>query len=117
MLSETCSILKAMSDKNRLRIIKMLEVKPLCVCEITDILQLATSTVSKHLTILKDAGIVIDKKSGRWVTYELNHLSVKHVQLIVSVVIELLDYDKLIDADSKRVLKVNKDNICANNKR
>jgi ArsR family transcriptional regulator len=50
----------------------MLSIKPLCVCEITEIIGLATSTVSKHLAILRDAGFILDEKNGKWVDYRLN---------------------------------------------
>ncbi|NOZ73848.1 MAG: winged helix-turn-helix transcriptional regulator [FCB group bacterium] len=63
---------KALSDSNRLRILKVLEPKPLCVCEITDVLQLAPSTVSKHLSILRDAEFIVSDKEGKWVNYRLN---------------------------------------------
>ena len=71
-MRNTTRLFKALSDGNRLRILKMLEVRPLCVCEITRILQLAPSTVSKHLSILRDAGFILDEKNGKWVTYHLN---------------------------------------------
>jgi ArsR family transcriptional regulator len=64
-------IFKALSDKNRLRIMKMLEVKPMCVCEITAVLNLAPSTVSKHLSLLHDAELIEDRKEGKWVNYSL----------------------------------------------
>ena len=47
---------QALSDTNRIRILKIFEQRSLCVCEITEILKLANSTVSKHLSILRDAG-------------------------------------------------------------
>ena len=55
-------IFKALSDTNRLRILKILEIRPLCVCEIREVLQLATSTVSKHLSILREADLIVDDK-------------------------------------------------------
>jgi ArsR family transcriptional regulator, arsenate/arsenite/antimonite-responsive transcriptional repressor len=64
--------LKAISDQNRLKILKMLEVRPLCVCEITDLLKISTSTVSKHLSQLRDAGFIVDKKDGKYVEYALD---------------------------------------------
>ena len=64
-------IFKALSDKNRLAIVKMLEVKPMCVCEITAALGLASSTVSKHLSLLNEAGLIQDHKEGKWVNYSL----------------------------------------------
>ena len=62
---------KALSDSSRLRILMMLKTKSLCVCEISSILQLANSTVSKHLSILRQAGFIVDEKAGRWVNYRL----------------------------------------------
>ncbi len=64
-------VFKALSDKNRLIIVKMLEVKPMCVCEITAALKLAPSTVSKHLSLLNEAGLIQDRKEGKWVNYSL----------------------------------------------
>src|SRR3972149_623019 len=72
MIKEKTKLFKSLSDSNRLRILKMLQVKPLCVCEITDVLDLATSTVSKHLSVLKDTGFIIEQKDGKWVNYMIN---------------------------------------------
>ncbi len=64
-------VMKALSDPNRVKILKMLELKELCVCEITSVLGLAQSTVSKHLKILEDASLVDSRKEGAWVNYRL----------------------------------------------
>ncbi len=64
-------VMKALSDPNRVKIMKMLEAKGLCVCEITDVLGLAQSTVSKHLKILEDADLVESWKDKAWVNYKL----------------------------------------------
>ncbi len=64
-------IFKALGDRNRLRILKILELKPMCVCEITDILGIAQSSVSRHLGILRNAGFINDEKDGLWVNYSL----------------------------------------------
>lgn len=64
-------IFKAIGDRNRIRILKMLEVKPMCVCEITHILGIAQSSVSRHLAILREAGFINDEKEGLWVNYAL----------------------------------------------
>jgi ArsR family transcriptional regulator len=63
--------MQALSDQNRLTIIKMLGQKELCVCEITSLLGLAQPTVSKHLKILEDAGLVESNRAGSWVNYSL----------------------------------------------
>ena len=63
---------KAFADRNRLRILKMLEVRPLCVCEITHVMGIAQSSVSRHLSILRNAGFVQDVKNGQWTIYSLS---------------------------------------------
>ena len=65
------SVMKALSDPNRIKIIKMLERKELCVCELTAALGLAQPTVSKHLKQLEDAELVEYSKDGPWVNYRL----------------------------------------------
>ena len=64
-------VMKALSDPNRVKILKMLQQKSLCVCEIQAALELAQPTVSKHLKVLEDAGLVGYRKSGLWVNYHL----------------------------------------------
>ena len=64
-------ITKALADSQRLRILTMLEQGELCVCQIVEVLQLAPSTVSKHLNVLAGAGLVESRKEGRWAYYRL----------------------------------------------
>jgi len=65
------NIFKALGDENRVRIVLMLMMRPLCVCEITEVLNIALSTISAHLKLLKNAGVIEDEKDGRWVIYKL----------------------------------------------
>jgi len=64
-------VFKALGDKNRLRILKMLQQKNMCVCEIAETLGITQPSVSKHLSILKDAGLVTDSRDGQWIEYSL----------------------------------------------
>jgi ArsR family transcriptional regulator, arsenate/arsenite/antimonite-responsive transcriptional repressor len=64
-------VMKALSDSNRVKIVKMLQHKPMCVCELQKALEIAQSSVSKHLKILEEAGLVDYKKDGLWVNYNL----------------------------------------------
>ena len=64
-------VMKALSDPNRVSIIKMLQHKMMCVCEIQAALDIAQPSVSKHLKILEDAGLIDHKKDGLWVNYYL----------------------------------------------
>ena len=64
-------VMKACSDPNRVRVLKILEQGELCVCEIQKVLGLAQSTVSKHMKLLEDAGFVNRKRQGTWILYSL----------------------------------------------
>ena len=64
-------LMKALSDPNRVKIVKMLQHKTMCVCEIQVALRLAQPTVSKHLRVLEEAGLVDFVKDGLWVNYFL----------------------------------------------
>lgn len=65
-------VMKALSDANRVKMMKLLQHRPLCVCEIKEALGVAQSTASKHLKILEDAGLVRSFKDGLWVNYSLS---------------------------------------------
>jgi DNA-binding transcriptional ArsR family regulator len=62
---------KALSDRTRVRILAALAVRELCVCEITSLVELGQPAVSRHLGILRNAGLVEDVRDGRWVNYRL----------------------------------------------
>jgi len=70
-MKEFLKVAKALSDHNRVKILKMLQHKRLCVCEIRALLQIAQPSVSKHLKILEKAGLVSSEKDGLWVNYFL----------------------------------------------
>jgi ArsR family transcriptional regulator len=114
MIEEKTKIFKSLSDPNRLRILKMLQTKSLCVCEITDILQLATSTVSKHLSILKAVGFIIEEKDGKWVNYSINP---RPFDPRISSILSTLDFwisdENAIIADRAKVQKVNRIELCS----
>jgi ArsR family transcriptional regulator len=107
------NIFKALSDPNRLRIIKMLETKPLCVCEITKILGIAASTASAHLSMLRESGLVSDKKSGKWVEY---YLSINSDSLAVrqqlSLIAGWMNGDKMVLADRENLKTADRNLIC-----
>lgn len=113
MKRETVNIFKALSDPNRIRIVKMLEAKQLCVCEIREVLGLSTSTVSKHLSILRDAHLIVDWKDGKWVNLKLNEGSEnKLVRSQLAMIRSSLADDEQVLADRKKLLKVDRTSIC-----
>jgi len=74
----------ALSDETRLGIIELLRKGERCVCELTDTLDAAQSRLSFHLRVLKDAGIVRDRKDGRWVHYELDAEAFEEMEVLIS---------------------------------
>ncbi len=64
-------VIKALADENRLRTVYALQGRELCVCQIVELLGLAPSTVSKHMSILRQAHLVDGRKDGRWMFYRL----------------------------------------------
>jgi len=70
-MREFMNITKALADEKRVRALLALRKGELCVCQITELFGLAVSTVSKHLSILYQAGLVESRKEGRWIYYRL----------------------------------------------
>ncbi len=83
-MEELLSVFKALSDETRLRIIKLLEQGELCVCDITAALDMVQPKVSFHLSTLKEAGLIKDRKQGKWVHYRLNEKDLFRRMLILS---------------------------------
>lgn len=72
-MEQTLSMTKALADGNRLRVVMALTTcEELCVCQITEMLGLATATVSRHMSVLQNAGLVKSRKDARWVHYRLS---------------------------------------------
>ena len=70
--AKAAALFHALSDETRLGIVGRLTSGERCVCDLTDALDSAQSRLSWHLKVLKDAGVVLDRKQGRWVYYRLN---------------------------------------------
>ena len=71
MLETYETVARAVADPSRARILKLLEDGELCVCQITAVLDLAPATVSKHLAHLKTAGLLQQRRDGKWIYYRL----------------------------------------------
>ena len=105
---------KALSDKNRLRILKLLQIRSLCVCEITEILGVSTPTISNHLSVLVAAGFLRSEKHGRWVHY---HLIQAPASSEVASLLPLLRFwmneEAQVKADRIKLKAVCKEGLCA----
>ncbi|MFA5138465.1 MAG: metalloregulator ArsR/SmtB family transcription factor [Elusimicrobiota bacterium] len=71
-LSRTLRLLNVIAEPNRLRILACLSARRMCVCELCAALRLKQSVASQHLRVLRDCGLVQDRKNGLWVDYELS---------------------------------------------
>ncbi len=112
-MRQLVKIFKALSDPNRLRIMKMLEVRSLCVCEITEILGLSASTVSKHLSILRDVDLILDHKEGKWVNYSLNSSVSDPLARQFLEILKTGVSDTLFQQDAEKVRSVDRYSICS----
>ena len=115
-MHEFMAITKALSDTNRVRILLALRRHELCVCQITELFGLATSTVSKHLSVLQQAGLVQSRKTERWVYYRLPD---KTAPVVVREAIDWaqksLGRTEEADVDAaklKRILRMDLADIC-----
>lgn len=84
-MEEMLNIFKALSDETRLRILRLLENGELCVCEIVSALDMIQPKVSFHLGVLKDAGLIKDRKQGKWIHYKIDDSDIFKRFLIISV--------------------------------
>jgi ArsR family transcriptional regulator len=84
----TIQRMKALSDETRLRILEQLAGGERCVCDLTDALDAGQSLLSFHLKTLKDAGLVSDRRAGRWVHYSLNADALAELEEVLSVLRE-----------------------------
>lgn len=112
---EILNITKALSDENRVRALMILADGELCVCQIIEMLGLAPSTVSKHMSILRQAGLVETRKEGRWIYYRLADDEVKKTSEILGWLQRHLKKNKRISDDFKKLRqmqKMSKDELC-----
>jgi len=100
-MEELTTIFKTLSDETRLRILKLLEHGELCVCDIVAALDMVQPKVSFHLSVLKEAGFLKDRKQGRWTHYDLDCTDLFRRFLIMSI-LERIPKDAMAE-DRKRL--------------
>jgi ArsR family transcriptional regulator, arsenate/arsenite/antimonite-responsive transcriptional repressor len=103
-VKQLVAAVKAIGHPARLRILAMLEGRPMCVCQMTSILELAVSTVSEHLTELRRSGLVVEDKQGKLVFYRLDSSSV-FAELVAQALAQVED-DETIGSDRALVGRV-----------
>jgi len=108
-------IYKALSDQTRLRALAAVEHNELCLCQLTGLLGLAPSTVSKHMSLLSRAGLVQSRKDGRWVYYSLAPKSDKGIWEHLKPIMADLGNYPVVAADRrklKEILKIDPEILC-----
>ena len=106
-------VMKALSDPNRVKMVKLLQRKVLCVCEIQEALGLAQSTVSKHLKILAEAQLITQSKEGLWVNYRMSDgANNPYAASLIGNLRHWLDKDADVAALVKRLPEINRETIC-----
>ena len=106
------TIFKALADKNRLRIIKLLQHKKMCVCELSHILGIAQPSVSRHLNKLKSAGLIDSQQNGLWTNYFLKESDTLYGRILICNIKEWLNNDNLIIKDLKKVKTADRNKLC-----
>ena len=115
-MREFMSITKALADTTRVRVLMALRSQELCACQITELLGLAQSTMSKHFSLLKYAGLIESRKDGRWVYYALSGERASFlVREAFAWVEKSLADDPRVAQDAaslKRILKLDPAEVC-----
>jgi len=112
-MREFIKVMKALSDPSRVKMIKMLQRRVMCVCELQGALGLAQSTVSKHLKILEDAGMIAFSKEGLWVNYRLaDGAKNPYVASLLGNLRHWLEDDPEVEALLDRLPEIRREFIC-----
>ncbi len=115
------TIAKALADQNRIRMLLALRKSDLCICQVAELLGLAPSTTSRHVSILKHANLVEDRKEGRWVFCRLPEKNVPwEAKKSIRWIFDLFSQEPEIKRDEKRlqkILKLTPEELCKRQKR
>jgi ArsR family transcriptional regulator len=105
--------MKALSDPNRVKILKMLQRKELCVCEIRAALEITQPTVSSHLKALENADLVRSRKEGLWVIYSLaDGKSNPYCATLLGNLMHWLENDPGIERIVEVLQSIQRENVC-----
>lgn len=115
-MQEILNIFKAFSDEIRLRILKLLQDGELCVCDIVAALDMSQPKISFHLATLKEAGLIKDRKEGRWIHYSIDESDLFRRFLLLSALEKIAGDDIISDKERLQAFccnKIEKARICA----
>lgn len=107
-------IYSMLSDKNRLRILKLLEYKPMCVCELTHIIGIRQPSISRHLRKLREANLIDSRQEGQWNEYFINRKGDEYTRTLLGNLSGWINEDIVIVEDLKKVDQTCRESICKN---
>lgn len=110
-MEQTEKIFKIFADKNRIRILKLLEQRKMCVCELAFILKVTQPSISRHLKKMKKAGLVSDERDKFWTNYYLVKDSA-HGKALMNCLKKWLVKDTTVQSDLARMKIVNRTRLC-----
>jgi DNA-binding transcriptional ArsR family regulator len=102
-LSSVASIGKALDHPLRVRALAALKNRELCVCELIQLFGLAASTVSKHMKVVADAGLVDRRRDGKWTYYSLPKNPDPAIDHALALVMSMVDDDPVVAKDRKQI--------------
>lgn len=111
-MEKLASYFKGLADENRIRILNLLFHGELCGCDIQHVLSASQSTVSRHLSYLKNAGLVLDRRAGYRVYYRLVQSQDPETTELFAYLAMAFAKDKVLKADMKRLRDAIKDGAC-----
>ena len=115
-MRELVKVFKSVADKNRLRILKMLQNKKMCVCELSAALGITRPSVSRHLSLMRDAGLVEDERNGPWIDYGLCKEKInEYAPIIQSYLKEWINDDPKVREDLKKIKTLSREELCRKN--
>lgn len=103
-----------LSDKNRLRILKLLEQKSMCVCELTHVLGIRQPSVSRHLRKLKEANLIDSRQEGLWNEYFINRKGDEYSRILLGLLSGWINNDPVIVEDIKKAAQTCREVLCNN---
>jgi ArsR family transcriptional regulator len=111
-MKQAVRVFGALSDENRLRVLCALRHGELCVCQLIELLGLSPSTVSKHLSILRDAALLDSRKEGRWVYYRLADQTIlPMLGKKAAAIFQSLENSPTVQSDDKHLKKICGENV------
>jgi ArsR family transcriptional regulator len=111
-MKKLASYFKSLADENRLRILNLLFHGELCGCDIKHVLGASQSTVSRHLTYLKNSGLIMDRREGYRVFYRLVQSEDAEVRELFEYLVRAFAKDKVLKADMKKLREAIKEGAC-----